>query len=129
MHASKNGSCAKMCTVKLSRSPHHDVEEDRADTCLHREETHVGFDVHKKVVTVLSCNLEIIDGSLATIVKNGSLVIDILEPLVEEEGLWFVDRLHIVHEPGELLISEQRVVLGSGAKRRRQHSFFCLWDF
>jgi hypothetical protein len=128
-HASKNGICVGMRTVKLSRSPHHDVEEDRADTYLHREGTHVGVDGHKKVVTVLSCDLEIIDGSLVTFVKKGSLVIDILELLVEEEGLRFVVELHIVHEPGELLISEQRVVLGGGAKRRCQHSFFCLLDF
>jgi hypothetical protein len=84
-HASENGICVRMRTVKLSRSPHHNVEEDRADTCLHREGTHVGVDGHKKVVTVLSCNLEIIDGSLVTIAKKGSLVIDILELLVKED--------------------------------------------
>ncbi len=36
-HASKNGICVRMRAVELSRSPHHDVEENGADACLHRE--------------------------------------------------------------------------------------------
>ncbi len=108
-HASENGICVGMRVVKLSRSPHHDVEEDRADTCLHREGMHVGVDGHKQVVAVLTCDLEIVDGPLVTIVKEGSLVIEILELFVEEEGLHFFFELHIVHEPGELLISELQV--------------------
>jgi hypothetical protein len=33
-HASENGICVRVRAVELSRSPHHDVEEDGADTCL-----------------------------------------------------------------------------------------------
>ena len=129
VHASEDGICVGMRTVKLSRSPHHDVEEDWADMCLHCEGTPVGVDGHKKVVTVVSCDLEIIDDSLVTIVKKGSLVIDILELLLEEERLRFVVKFHIVHEPGELLISKLRVVLGGGAKKATSAFLFLRVGF
>ena len=69
------------------------------------------------------------DGSLVTIVKKGSLVIDRLELLLEEERLRFVVKFHIVHEPGELLISKLRVVLGGGAKKATSAFLFLRVGF
>jgi hypothetical protein len=64
-----------------------------------------------------------------TMVKEGCSVAEILELLLKEVGLWFVVEVHIAQETGKLRISELQLVMGGGANRRLQHSFFCLWDF